>query len=60
MDEHVSVCWTADPDPGKVEKQLIARYALPLNLEHNSAHPFAPELEKLLVKPEGCSNPSGK
>ena len=47
MDEHISVCWTADPDPGKVEKELIARYALPLNLEHNGAHPFALELARL-------------
>ncbi len=57
MDEHVSVCWTADPDPGKVEKQLIARYALPLNLEHNSAHPFAPELEKLRASRRVAATP---
>ncbi len=41
MDDHVSVCWTAHSNPGKIEKELIARYVLPLNLEYNSAHPFA-------------------
>lgn len=47
MDDHVSVCWTVHPNPGKAEKQLIAQYSLPLNLEHNSHHPFAGELRDL-------------
>lgn len=47
MDEHVSVCWSVDPEPGRTERDLIARYFLPLNLEHNSHHPFAPELRRL-------------
>ncbi|WP_425473610.1 GIY-YIG nuclease family protein [Sphingomonas xanthus] len=47
MDEHVSVCWALDPQPGKTEKELIAQLLLPLNLDHNSHHPFALELGRL-------------
>jgi hypothetical protein len=47
MDDHVSVCWTVDPVPGKAEKELIARHPMPLNLEHNGHHPFARDLARL-------------
>lgn len=56
MDDHVSVCWTVHPEPGKAERQLIAQYALPLNLEHNGHHPFARELGELRASRRSVSN----
>ena len=59
MDEHVSVCWTPDPDPGRLETALIAHYSLPLNLEYNMHHPFALELGLLRSKRRSEALPAG-
>lgn len=50
MDEHISTCWAVSPDPGALEREIIAQYELPLNLEYNSRHHFARELGDLRAK----------
>jgi hypothetical protein len=47
MAENAKVVWSEHPEPWQVEPSLIARLNLPLNLEHNSAHPFKAELAAL-------------
>lgn len=57
MDEHIWACWTVYPDPGTLERELIAQYALPLNLEYNSRHPFARQLGELREKRRSLASP---
>lgn len=44
---HASVIWMQMPEPWMVEAELIQQLSLPLNLEHNSTHPFYSELTTL-------------
>jgi len=44
LDANGRVCWVTHARPWAVESSLIARLSLPLNLDHNGAHPFAAEL----------------
>ncbi len=47
LDENARIAWVVLPEPWLVEKELIQRLSLPLNLEFNSAHPFHTRLSEL-------------
>lgn len=47
MEANARVCWYACPTPWKVESAVIARVALPLNLDQNRDHPFRAHLSAL-------------
>jgi len=47
MAENAFVVWVEIADPWTYEEALIHRIGVPLNLEHNAHHPFAPALKKL-------------
>jgi hypothetical protein len=47
LSNNASVIWMEMPEPWLVEAQLIQQLSLPLNLEHNSTHPFYSELTAL-------------
>lgn len=47
MAEHARVTWAIDPTPWMREHGLLGILALPLNLDHNRAHPFHPTLSAL-------------
>ena len=40
MERYAYVSWIEHPEPWAIEKQVIERLDLPLNLAHNRAHPF--------------------
>jgi hypothetical protein len=40
VEDNAFVCWVERQRPWEIEPNLISALSLPLNLEHNSAHPF--------------------
>ena len=44
LDKNAFVAWREHPRPWLEEKKLIASLSLPLNLDRNNRHPFAPKL----------------
>lgn len=38
--DNARVTWLACPEPWKIEKALIAKLSLPINLDQNARHPF--------------------
>lgn len=47
LDANARACWAEHATPWKAEADVIAALDLPLNLEHNSGHPFSPRLRTL-------------
>ena len=47
LGESASVCWVEHVAPWTVEAEAISSLDLPLNLQHNRAHPFAPRLAEM-------------
>jgi hypothetical protein len=47
MEENTSISWVEFDRPWEIEPGLISQLALPLNLEHNSRHPFYADLQAL-------------
>jgi len=47
MEKNARVSWVESSDPLKLERHLIRKLSLPLNLKHNGNHPFYPVLKKL-------------
>ena len=50
MGKNAFVAWSVDPEPWTLEKDLIARLSLPLNLDQNTTHPFHRRLSALRRK----------
>jgi hypothetical protein len=46
MAENAFVCWMVCEEPWDVERAVIGTVPLPLNLDQNSKHPFAPVLRR--------------
>lgn len=46
MAENAFVSWVEHPTPWEVESEVLRRLSLPLNIQHNSHHPFSAELKK--------------
>ena len=47
MDNNAYVCWIEHSAPWEVEKELIQKTCLPLNIQDNSHHPFSSKLSEL-------------
>lgn len=47
MDNNAYVCWIEHSAPWEVEKELIQKICLPLNIQDNSDHPFSSKLSAL-------------
>jgi hypothetical protein len=44
MAENAFVCWTCHPTPWEIEKDILQRISLPLNIQDNTHHPFSSHL----------------
>jgi len=40
MDDHARVTWLETPDPWAIEAEVVRTLQVPLNRDHNQAHPF--------------------
>ncbi len=47
LEQNAFVVWVVKSEPWEVEKELIQKVSLPLNLEHNKTHPFHDTLSAL-------------
>jgi hypothetical protein len=47
MAENAFACWTECRAPWGLERELLRSLSLPLNLQHNGAHPFYPRLQEI-------------
>jgi len=58
MLEHARVAWQADAKPWGLEIPILRRYSLPLNLKHNTGHPFYRDLKRLRKRCRDRARPS--
>ncbi len=47
MDRNASVCWAQHAEPWKIEEATIRLTSPPLNIRHNTHHPFCAKLERI-------------
>jgi hypothetical protein len=47
LEHNARVVWVGHPRPWEIERAVIESLNLPLNLQHNKAHPFHGELTRL-------------
>ena len=50
MEENAFVAWVKHPAPWEVEKEIIERVSLPLNIQDNKHHPFYTQLREIRTK----------
>ncbi len=47
MQENARVCWVEHPEPWLLERKLLEGLSLPLNIQDNWLHPYAPVLSEI-------------
>lgn len=47
MADNARVCWVEHPEPWLLERQLLEKLSLPLNIQDNRLHPFAMALSEI-------------
>jgi len=46
LEENAFVCWVKHSAPWELERDILGRLSLPLNIQDNDLHPFSGELSK--------------
>ncbi len=57
LDDHARVVWVEHPEPWTVEAEVVRALRVPLNRDHNQAHPFYAAMGELRAARRTLSSP---